>query len=282
MKELLVEGIQLEEFGGDVPSVQVSGLTGHGLPELIETISALAEMADLRSARDGVVHGHVLESRVQRGMGAVATVLVARGCLKPGMNLVCGTTTARVRAMADSAGKPVKAAYPGDAVTVAGWREVPAAGDDAISCTEAEGKKALTNRVRKREQEQQLKDVEAINAARRVERDLREAEERATAAGKDFIPEKVVEDDGRKLLKLVIKGDVSGSVEAVAGALEGIGNDIAGVKIISTGVGDVTETDVQLASTAQGRFYFHQLQLRMLNQLRRRDRCLLCWRTTLF
>jgi hypothetical protein len=110
-----------------------------------------------------------------------------------------------------------------------------------------------------------LKDVEAINAARRAERDAREAEEKALAAGREApVQTKDGEEDGRKELRLVIKGDVSGSVEAVAGALEGIGNNLAGVKIIHSGVGDVTESDVQLAQTAQGILFSIWLSITIL------------------
>lgn len=248
-RELLIEGIQLESYGGDIPSVEVSGLTGKGLDTLVETISAIAEMQDLRAEHDGMVQGHVLESRVQKGLGPVATVLVQRGCLKPGTPIICGKTSGKVRILTNSLGKSVKSAFPGDAVTVSGWKEVPSAGDEVLSASESDIKKAVANRLRKAEQDAALVDLEAINTARRMERERREAEE---AVGSDGREERALKVDGPKELRLVIKGDVSGSVEAVAGALEDIGNNLARVKIISTGVGDVTESDVQLAQSAQG------------------------------
>lgn len=158
--------------------------------------------------------------------------------------------------MNDSSGKPVKAAYPGMAVTVSGWKELPDAGDEVLTGTEAEVKKALANRLRKAEMESSLVDLEAINEQRRSERERereREERERAAAEGEEA-EEMKPESVGPKELRLIIKGDVSGSVEAVKGAIEGIGNDIARVKVVSTGVGDVAESDVLRAKTAEGTF----------------------------
>ncbi|KAI0065483.1 initiation factor 2 [Artomyces pyxidatus] len=248
---LLVEGVQLESLGGDIPSVEVSGLTGKGLDDLMETISAVAEVQDFRAERDGKVHGHVLESRQQKGLGPVATVLLLRGCLKPGSHVICGTTHAKVRGMSDSAGNAVKAAYPGMAVTVSGWKDLPSAGDEVLQGTEQEIKKAVANRLRKAEQDDTLVDIEAINIQRRTERERRELEAEAEAAGKVFVEESP-QDDGSKVLKLIIKGDVSGSVEAVSSSVEGIGNDLARVKIVSTGVGEVSESDILRAKAAEG------------------------------
>ncbi|KAH9945968.1 initiation factor 2 [Epithele typhae] len=239
---LLADGVQLETFGGDVPSVPVSGLTGKGLDQLVETISALAEMQDLRAEREGVLQGHVLESKVQKGIGPSATVLVLRGSLKVGQNLICGRTSARVRNMFDSHGKPVKVALPGMAVSVSGWKEVPSAGDEVLTASDADIKKALSNRERKADMEAQLVDMEAVNEQRRARREEEDGEEGSAAA----------QADGPKELRIILKGDVSGSVEAVQNALEVIGNDAAKTKIIATGVGDVTLSDVMRAKAADG------------------------------
>ncbi|THH20354.1 hypothetical protein EW146_g967 [Bondarzewia mesenterica] len=249
---LLVEGVQLEAIGGDIPSVEVSGMTGKGLDQLVETISVVAEMQDLRAERDCNAHGHVLESKVQKGMGSVATVLLNRGCLKPGAHIICGTSYAKVRVMTDSAGCQVKAAYPGMAVTVSGWKELPDAGDEVLQGTEQDVRKAVANRERKAEQETTLVDLEAINVQRRLDREQRELEVEAEEAGKQLPSEVSSDSAGPQELKLIIKGDVSGSVEAVAGAVQGIGNDKVRVKIVSTGVGEVSESDVLRAKAAQG------------------------------
>lgn len=247
---LLTEGVQLEAVGGDIPSVEVSGLTGKGLDELLETIATVAEMQDLRAERDCNAHGHILESKVQKGLGPTATVLLTRGCLKAGSHIICGTTFARVRAMTDSSGQAVKVAYPGMAVTVAGWKELPNAGDEVLQGTEQDIKKAVTNRERQAEQDATLIDLEAINSHRRLEREQKEMEAEAEASGQELTVKSVPE--GPEELRIVIKGDVSGSIEAVAGAVEGIGNDKARVKIISTGVGEVSESDILRAKAAQG------------------------------
>ncbi|KAK0210241.1 translation initiation factor IF-2 [Desarmillaria ectypa] len=250
-KALLAADVQLEEFGGDVPSVEVSGLTGKGLPTLVETLSAMAEMQELRAERDGPVHGYVLESQVQKGLGAVATVLVLRGCLKPGAHILAGLSQSKVRVMFDSTGKAVKAAYPGMAVTVSGWKTLPNAGDEVLQGSESDVKKALANKVRQAEIEASLKDVEAINKARREERERREEEEAAAEAEEAAREQKPVE-TGLRELKLVVKADVSGSAEAVVGAIHGIGNDVAISRVISSSVGDVSESDIMMAKAAGG------------------------------
>ncbi|KAJ8517311.1 hypothetical protein ONZ45_g5482 [Pleurotus djamor] len=251
-RALLAEGVQLEEFGGDVPSVQVSGLTGQGLPDLVETLSAMAEMQDLRAERDGPVHGYVLESKVQKGLGPVATVLVLRGCLKPGSHLLSGVHHAKVRVMNDPSGKTVKAAYPGNAVIVSGWKSLPDAGDEVLQGSESDIKKAVVNRQRQRDSEASLVDMEAINASRKLERERRE-QELAASGNPELAPVTDAEvEEGPKILRLIVKGDVSGSVEAVVGAVEGIGNHLATVKVVSSGVGEVTESDVVMAKAVDG------------------------------
>ncbi|XP_006458242.1 hypothetical protein AGABI2DRAFT_199688 [Agaricus bisporus var. bisporus H97] len=240
---LMAEGIQLESFGGDVPSVEVSGLTGKGLPELVETLAAMAEVQDLRAEKEGAVHGYVLESRVTKGLGPVATILVLRGSLKTGSHCLSGAHMAKVRLMTDSNGKSVKVATPGMAVTVSGWKTLPKAGDEVLDGKESDVKKALANRVRMAGIAASLADVDAINATRKEERERKKAEVNKT----DNHIDPVAEADGPKELKLIIKADVSGSAEAIEGALQGIGNKEAMTKIVSAGVGDVTDSDVLMA-----------------------------------
>ncbi|KAG8770457.1 hypothetical protein FRC12_004242 [Ceratobasidium sp. 428] len=257
---LLAEGVQLEEFGGDVPAVEVSGLTGAGLDTLTETLATLAEMAELRSEVDIRAHGRVLESRVDKGRGPVATVLIQRGSLKTGSALIAGTSWARVRQMADDKGRPVKVARPGDAVTVAGWKDVPSAGDEVLQAeNEDSAKRAVVNRKRIHESRALAEDVERINEKRRADKLLEEQERLAETTNADatevgVIDGAQVESSGPEVkeLKLVIKGDVSGSIEAVAGALCGIGNKVAKVKIVSQSVGEVSESDVALAKAVDG------------------------------
>lgn len=187
----------------------------------------------------------------------VATVLLLRGCLQPGAHVICGTHHGKIRSMLDSSDKPVKTAYPGMAVTVTGWKSLPNAGDEVLQGTEANVKKAIVNRERKAELLETMEDLEAINEQRRLERDRREAE--AEASSESVNQCRVKQEQGPKELRLVIKGDVSGSVEAVVDALQCIGNKEACVKIVSSGVGDVTESDVFRAQVAQGKPLFRLL-----------------------
>lgn len=152
--------------------------------------------------------------------------------------------------MLDSSDKPVKVAYPGMAVTVTGWKSLPNAGDEVLQGTEVNVKKAIANRERKTELEGTMGDLEAINEQRRLERDRREAAEEAL--GDSVSHHRAEQEQGPKELRLVVKGDVSGSVEAVVDALRCIGNKEACVKIVSSGVGDVTESDVFRAQVARG------------------------------
>lgn len=262
---LLAEGIQLESFGGDVPCVHVSGLTGDGLPQLVETISLLAEMQDLRAETTGQMQGYVLESKVLKGLGyvnilfselcccsksvfisAVATVLVSRGELKIGTHVIAGTAHGKVRLLTAPSGSPVKVVPPGTAAVVAGWKELPKAGDEVLSGAEGDVKRALANRLRKVAEIAMMEDMEAINQSRREERERQEIEESEEAEEAAEVEEQ------KKELRIVLKGDVSGSVEAVEGALQGIGNHLAGVKIVASGVGDVSESDILRAKAVDG------------------------------
>lgn len=178
----------------------------------------------------------------------MATVLVLRGELTVGSNLISGVTHARVRQLMDFNGEIVKSAHPGMAVTVAGWKEFPSAGDEVLQGSETDIRKAIINRRRRIEQVVMGQDAEAINERRRLARIKREAlteTSEVIEATEDLV-------QTIKQLRLVIKCDVSGTVEAVVGALEGIGNNLAHAKIVHSSVGDVTESDVMMAQAIGG------------------------------
>lgn len=196
---------------------------------------------------------------------------------------------AKVRLMTDSNGKSVKVATPGMAVTVSGWKTLPKAGDEVLDGKESDVKKALANRVRMAGIAASLADVDAINATRKEERERKKAEVNKT----DNHIDPVAEADGPKELKLIIKADVSGSAEAIEGALQGIGNKEAMTKIVSAGVGDVTDSDVLMAKAVNGtisqtssmrvcrlKYYEQPLSLPSLSQFparcRVRQRKMLC------
>ena len=175
----------------------------------------------------------------------MATILIRRGCLKVGTHVLSGISHAKVRRMNDSNGKVVPAALPGMAVTVSGWKILPKAGDDVLDGCENDIKKAISNRERRQEIESLHQDVEAINSRRQQHRDLR-------TSGDDEAPLEPVP-SGPLELKLIIKADVSGSAEAIRDALHGIGNASANAQVISTGVGEIMESDVMMAKSANGR-----------------------------
>ncbi|KAG1869780.1 hypothetical protein C8R48DRAFT_99174 [Suillus tomentosus] len=168
----------------------------------------MAEVQDLRAEQDGPAYGHVIESKMHKGLGSTATVLVLRGCLNPGAHILAGTSSGKVRLMSNSSDATAKAAYPGMAVAVSGWRSLPGAGDEVVHGSEGDVKKALANRVRKKEVETVLIDAEAINIARAAERERVRRKEDKSQDIRNIL------NGGPKELQLVIKGDVSGSVEA--------------------------------------------------------------------
>lgn len=181
------------------------------------------------------------------------------------MTLIAGTVSARVRILVNSSGQTIKTAYPGDAITVSGWRDLPSAGDQVLSGSESDIKKAISNRLREKSFKDMLENVEANNEARRKHKEERERDVKllAEAELKQIskvrlerqlaIADKSTEKAALKELKLVIKADVSGSEEAVVAALQAIGNKQAKTKVVFSGVGDVTESDVQLAKNTDGR-----------------------------
>jgi translation initiation factor IF-2 len=283
--------VQLEEFGGDVPCVEVSGLTGLGLDKLVETLSTLAEVKELRARRTGRAEGRVLESRVDKGRGCgvefistisrvltlgycscflsspVTTVLVTQGCLEAGTYLIAGTTWARVRQMIDSSGAPVRSATPGFPVTISGWKELPQAGDEVLEGSEDEVKNAIHNRKRNLAIRALQEDVALINEKRMEAKDI--AREAAASGSRMPSPSQASPvasnaadpsllgpaEDHVKELRLIVKGDVSGSVEAVVGAVGSIGNHIARVRIIQAAAGEPTEADVDMAKAVNGELF---------------------------
>lgn len=254
------EGILLEEDGGEIPSVRVSGLTGMGLDDLMETLSTLAEVRDLRARKQGKAEGYVLESHVDKGKGTITTVLVTRGTLKSGSIIVAGNTWAKVRQMTDSSGRSIRVATPGMPVTLTGWKDVPTAGDQMLEApNEDRAKKCVANRLRDDERRAMAVDVQEVNARREEDRKLHDIEVEVKRQAKEDgsnVKEAVAAarrnaaaaaEVGRKELRIVIKGDVTGTVEAVVGSLKDIGNKEAGVKIVQTGVGNVCESDIDFA-----------------------------------
>lgn len=273
-RELMANGIFLEEDGGEIPSVRVSGLKKTGLDDLVETLHTVAEVREIRARQTGKAEGYVLESRVDKGQGSMTTILVTRGVVRANSVLVAGCSWGRVRQMQTDQGKSIKVATPGMPVSIAGWRELPEAGDQFLEAIEGEevAKRVVRNRERAEETRKLLVDTVEINAKRRAERmkyaankaEVQALVQQGSSKGKarrtqflktqeaELIASRTKTDDGFKELRLIIKGDVSGSVEAVEQVLSVIGNKEAGVKVIMTGVGDISDSDVDMAEVCEG------------------------------
>lgn len=192
---------------------------------------------------------------------------MSRGQVSCGSHLISSTVSCRVRSLNDCHGQSIKIAQPGTAITVSGWKELPNVGDEVLqAASEDDIKRALINRKRNLEITKMVEDVDAINQKRRLERERREAIVASTLAAEKagrhvqaaplLRPESENDENAPKELALLIKADVTGSAEAVAGALQGIGNDKARVKVVQSSVGDVTEGDVTLAKAIGGSFLF--------------------------
>jgi translation initiation factor IF-2 len=229
--ELLQHGVVLEDFGGDVLAIEVSAKQGTNLDKLLEAILLQSEVLELKANPDRAAQGVVIEAKVERGRGTVATVLVQRGTLNVGDILVAGGEWGRVRALLDDHGRKVKFADPGMPVEVLGLQDTPSAGDDFIQVeTEARAREITEFRQRK------VRDARVAAGARgTVEQMLS-----AIAAG-------VAKD-----LPLVIKADVQGSVEAIVGALDKLKNEEVAARILHAAVGGINESDVTLARASNG------------------------------
>lgn len=171
-------------------------------------------------------------------------MLIIRGSLTRSTHLICGTTPCKVRRLTSPTGESLASVGPGTAAVVSGWKDVPNAGEEVLSGSEDEVKRAVANRLRKAAIEATIEDVDAINENLRAEREARGTGDRDKASAPQM--------QDKKVLRLLVKADVSGTVEAVAGALQGIGNHLAGVKIVASGVGPVTVSDVMRAKASEG------------------------------
>ena len=231
--ELLQHDIQVESMGGETLEFEVSAKTGDGLPELLEGLQLQAEIMNLRAneKRDG--EGTVIEAQLDRGRGPVATVLVQRGTLFTGDIVVAGAEWGKVRALIDDLGDNVQYAGPSVPVEVLGFNGTPDAGDRVIVVpTEARAREVTEYRARiKRERIA----ARTGGANRSLVDMMREAKEGSL----------------RKELPVLIKGDVQGSVEAIVGALEKLGNDEVAARILLSGVGGITESDITLAQASK-------------------------------
>lgn len=264
-QDLARYGVTVEDYGGEVQAIPVSGKFGKGMAELEEAIVTLSELLDHRAEVDGPVEGWIIESKVTLA-GRVATVLVRRGTLRAGDIIVAGTTWARVRTLRNDAGVLVDSAPPGTPVQIDGWRaDDPIAGWQVLQAEDEDHAKEVVELRQEREEYTKLAgDTSAINATRSEEAEARakqlawEAEQewasrRAARRPKDnagWVEGKT--SGGPKKVHFVVKADVSGSVEALVNSVSAIGNNEVAANVIRSGVGVVNESDVNhLASSGE-------------------------------
>ena len=227
--ELVAKGVIPESWGGDTQFIEVSAHTGQGIDELLEAISLQAEVLELTSVVDAAAKGVVIESRMDKGRGVVATLLIQQGTLKHGDLVLAGQSYGRVRAMSNERGQQVKDAGPSTPVEILGLDIAPSAGDDFVVL--ADERKA--REVAEFRAEKERKDKLARQQASKLENMF---------AGMDA--------GQKKTLSVVVKADVRGSLEAILSSLAEIGNEEVQVNVVSSGVGGITENDVNLALTA--------------------------------
>ncbi len=230
-QELLSHGVVPEEFGGDSPLVQVSAKTGQGIDALLEQVLLQAEVKELKAAVDAPARGVVIEARLDKGRGPVATVLVQSGTLQRGDVVLTGAVHGRVRAMLDENGKPVHAAGPSIPVEIQGLSDVPAAGEELVVLTD----------------ERKAREIALFRQGKF--RDVKLAKQQASKLENIF--EQIGEGE-KKALSLVIKADVQGSQEALVHALTRLSTDEVKVVVVHAGVGGITESDVNLAMASRG------------------------------
>ena len=247
-RQLADHGVDLEEFGGETQAIEVSGLREKGLDNLEEAIVILSEVLNHRAPNDGLVEGWVVESDVRQGLGSVATIIVKRGTLKNGSFLIAGNSWTRVKSMKSSNNEEVVEAGPGVPVQVFGWKSVPQVGADVLEAdSEAIAKLVVANRDISYRHKALFGQVDKMNAERAQQRTIEaekaEAIDSATSTKSITSFEEV---------PFIVKADVLGSIEAVVNSIAGIGNEFVGIKIISTGVGNISISDVKLAETTKG------------------------------
>jgi translation initiation factor IF-2 len=229
--ELLQHDVQVESMGGETLEIEVSATKHTNLDKLLEAIALQAELLDLKANPERAAEGTVIEARLDRGRGPVATVLVQRGTLDVGDLVVAGSQWGRVRALLDDKGEPVLDAGPSAPVEVLGFSGAPEAGDRvAVVETEARAREITEYR------ERQKRDKIAARGGS------------ARTSLADMMSQ--VKTAGRKEFPLLIKGDVQGSVEAIIASLEKLGTDEVGARVIHAGVGGITESDITLAEAS--------------------------------
>ncbi|MEW5888404.1 MAG: translation initiation factor IF-2 [Pseudomonadota bacterium] len=229
-QELVAEGVVPEEYGGDAMFVPVSAKTGQGIDELLESVLLQAEVLELKAPKDAPAKGLIIEARLDKGRGPVATMLVQSGTLRRGDVLLAGAVFGRVRAMLDENGKAVQEAGPSIPVEILGLSDVPSAGDEAIVLGD----------------ERKAREIALFRQGKF--RDVKLAKQQAAKLENVF---EQMGEGGAKTLSLIIKADVQGSQEALVHALTRLSTEEVKVNVIHAAVGGITESDVNLAQASK-------------------------------
>jgi translation initiation factor IF-2 len=228
LRELSEHGLIPEDWGGDTPVVQVSAKTGQGIDELLEMITLVAELEELKANPKGKTKAVIIETKLDPKRGPVATAIVQNGTLKVGDIFVAGATYGRVRAMIDDKGRRLKEAPPGTPVEILGFEELPEPGDILIVVDDEKTARTLAEQRKRQKEQEKLK---------------------GTALRLEDIYEKIQSGE-LKELKIVLKADTIGSIEALKKALEELSTDKVKVSIIHSGVGAISESDIMLAKAS--------------------------------
>ena len=228
-QELTEHGLVCEEWGGDVICVPVSAKTGEGIDELLEMVNLTADVLELKANPDRLAKGVVIEARIDKGRGPIATVLVQTGTLHTGDTIIAGTAVGRVRVMRDDKGKAVKEAGPSVPVEIMGLAEVPSAGDDFAAVEDEKLARELVEKRKFDAKEEQFKLYKKVSLDNLFSQ---------------------IEEGSMKKLPIIVKADVQGSVEAVSQSLSKLSNEEVKVEVIHGAVGAVTESDVMLAKAS--------------------------------
>ena len=227
--ELVAEDVIPEEYGGDAPFIEVSAKNGTGIDELLENVLLQAEVLELKAPVDAPAKGLVIEAKLDKGKGAVATILVQSGTLKKGDNVLAGSVYGRVRAMLDEDGKAVNEAGPSIPVEIQGLSDVPAAGEEVLVLAD----------------ERKAREIALFRQGKF--RDVKLAKQQAAKLENMF--EQMTAGEV-KTLNLLIKADVQGSQEALSQSLQKLSTDEVRVQVVHAGVGGISESDVNLASAS--------------------------------
>ena len=230
LNELTTKEVVSEEWGGDTPMARISAKTGEGIEDLLEFISLQAELMELEAPLDGAAQGVVIESRLEKGRGPVVSVLVKKGTLKQGDLVLAGEHYGKVRALTDEHGQRIKSAGPSIPVEILGLPETPAAGSEFLVVTDEKKAREVADFRTNRERERQL--------------------ERQNAMRLESMFDQMGQGDV-SFLNIVLKTDVRGSLEALLAALNELSTDEVKVRVISSGVGPISESDVTLAESSE-------------------------------